>query len=301
MGTPDFAAPSLKMLVHGGFAPVAVVTGMDKPRGRGRSVRPTPVAAMAQALGIDAILQPASVRDPAFADQITALRPDVIAVVAFRILPRAVFAAATMGAFNLHASLLPAYRGAAPIHRALMAGETETGVTTFFLEDRVDTGSIILRWSTHVEPEETAGEVHDRLSELGARAVLETVRMIASGPVPTQEQRHASASPAPKISKEERRISWDKPAAHVHNHCRGLSPHPGAWTRHGQVRLKILRTRLSSLCASPGRVFTLGARLLVGCAEGSVEILTLQQEGRRPLDAAAFLRGYTMPEGAQVA
>src|SRR5690625_3719688 len=181
MGTPDFAVPSLEILARNGYTPVAVVTGPDKPRGRGRRVSPTPVKEAAAGLGIDTILQPESVRDPEGKAETRALAAGLIVVVALRILAPEAYTAATRGAFKLHGSLLPRYRGAAPINRAVMAGETETGVTTFFLRDTVDTGSVILRKSMPIGPDETAGEVHDRMMILGADAVLETVKLIDAG------------------------------------------------------------------------------------------------------------------------
>ncbi len=300
MGTPAFAVPSLQILAQGGFCPVAVVTGQDKPRGRGRRISPTPVKVAAQTLGIDTILQPYSVKAPAFAAQVHALQPEIIVVVAFRILPRTVYGAARLGAFNLHASLLPRYRGAAPIHRALMAGESVTGVSTFFLRDRVDTGHVIVRWPTQVGPEETAGQVHDRLMLLGARAVLETTRRIAEGRARVQPQDASQATPAPKIHKDDCRVPWDRPATTVHNHCRGLSPHPGAWTRHGQHRLKILGTRLAEGAGTPGAVLESSLRLVVACGTGAVEVVRVQQQGHRQMDAAAFLNGYTLRCGEQL-
>ena len=167
MGTPEFAVPSIEALADGGYAPIAVVTGPDRPRGRGRKLQPTAIKQAAQRLGIASILQPESVNDPEFASEIRALKCDLQVVVAFRILPREVFSSARLGAFNLHASLLPRFRGAAPINRALMAGVTETGVTTFFLKSKVDTGNVILQRSTPVDPDETAGQLHDRLAHLG--------------------------------------------------------------------------------------------------------------------------------------
>ena len=275
MGTPEFAVPSLERLVEAGYRPVAVVTGPDRPRGRGQRVQPTPVKEAALRLGLSPILQPESVRDPAFAEAIADLQPDVIVVVAFKILPPEVYSQARLGAFNLHASLLPRYRGAAPIHRAIMAGETETGVTTFFLRPEVDTGEIILQKRTPIGPEETAGELHDRLMHLGAEAVLETVRLIERG----------EAHP------------WDRPARVVHNHIRGLSPHPGAWTMHGDRLLKLYRSRLAEGEGPPGTVLEADDRLVVACGEGAVELLELQQEGRRVLPANAFLRGYPLRPG----
>ncbi|MDQ7041571.1 MAG: methionyl-tRNA formyltransferase [Rhodothermus sp.] len=297
MGTPEFAVPSLEQLVEAGYRPVAVVTGPDRPRGRGQRVQPTPVKAAAERLGLSPILQPASVRDPAFAAAIAALRPDVIVVVAFKILPPEVYTQARRGAFNLHASLLPRYRGAAPIHRAIMAGETETGVTTFFLQPQVDTGDIILQKRTPIGPEETAGELHDRLMQLGAEAVLETVRLIERGEVHARPQDDRQATQAPKLTREEARVPWNRPAPTVHNHIRGLSPHPGAWTMHGDRRLKLYRSRQAEGEGPPGTVLEANDRLVVACGEGAVEILELQQEGRRILPAPAFLRGYPLRPG----
>ncbi len=300
MGTPAFAVPSLERLVEHGYRPVAVVTGPDRPRGRGRKPTPTPVKEAALRLGIDRLLQPESVKDPAFADEIAALAPDVLVVVAFKILPPAVYTQARLGAFNLHGSLLPRYRGAAPIHRAVMAGETETGVTTFFLQQQVDTGAMILQRPMAIGPDETAGEVHDRMMYLGADAVLETVRRIEAGAAVAQPQDDALATPAPKIFPEDARIPWARPAGAVHNHVRGLSPHPGAWTCHGETLLKVYRTRQAAGAGTPGTVLEAGPRLLVACGEGAVEVLELQQEGRRRLKAAAFLNGYDLPVGARL-
>jgi len=297
MGTPEFAVPSLRRLVEHGYTPVAVVTGPDKPRGRGQKVSPTPVKQAALDLGIETILQPGSVRDPEFVRAIAELKPDVMVVVAFRILPPEVFTLARKGAFNLHGSLLPKYRGAAPINRAIMEGETETGVTTFFLEQAVDTGNIILQRPMSIGPEETAGDVHDRMMELGADAVLETVRRIEAGDVRPLPQDDALATPAPKIFKEDAHIRWDQPAERVHNQVRGLSPYPGAWTRHGEVLLKVYRTRIASGSGDPGTVLQADDRLVVASGTGAVELLEVQQEGRRPLPAREFLRGYPLRVG----
>lgn len=297
MGTPEFAVPSLRRLVEHGYTPVAVVTGPDKPRGRGQKVSPTPVKQAALDLGIETILQPGSVRDPEFVRAIAELKPDVMVVVAFRILPPEVFTLARKGAFNLHGSLLPKYRGAAPINRAIMEGETETGVTTFFLEQAVDTGNIILQRPMSIGPEETAGDVHDRMMELGADAVLETVRRIEAGDVRPLPQDDALATPAPKIFKEDAHIRWDQPAERVHNQVRGLSPYPGAWTRHGDVLLKVYRTRIASGSGDPGTVLQADDRLVVASGTGAVELLEVQQEGRRPLPAREFLRGYPLRVG----
>lgn len=296
MGTPEFAVPSLKRLVEAGYDPIAVVTGPDRPRGRGQKITPTPVKKAAQELGIERILQPESVKAESFAAQIGELDPDAIVVVAFRILPPNVFGAARVGAFNLHGSLLPKYRGAAPINHAVMQGETETGVTTFFLRETVDTGHIILQKRMAIGEDETAGEVHDRMMELGAEAVLETVRLMDEGRAAARPQDDAVATPAPKIHREDCRIRWDRPARQVHNHVRGLSPYPGAWTRHDGTHLKIYRTRTagSDRAGAPGEILQAGESLLVACGDGAVEILEIQQQGRKRLTAREFLLGYEL-------
>ncbi|PSQ69659.1 MAG: methionyl-tRNA formyltransferase, partial [Bacteroidetes bacterium QH_1_64_81] len=243
------------------------------------------------------ILQPEDVTDPAFAEAMSDLAPDVITVVAYKILPPSVFTTATDGAFNLHGSLLPKYRGAAPINHAIMAGETETGVTTFFLEPSVDTGDIILQKRMSIGPNETAGEVHDRMKELGGEAVVETVRQIDEGTVETRPQDDEKATPAPKIHDEDCETPWDQPAKDVHNHVRGLSPYPGAWTLHDGTRLKLYRTRRAEGTGTPGEVIEADGRLVVACGTGAVEVLTLQQPGRNRLDADDFLNGYALPKG----
>ena len=310
MGTPEFAVPSLKLLVEEGYTPIAVVTGPDRERGRGQQVTPTPVKETAQDLGIERILQPESVRDEAFAEEVAALEPDVIAVAAYKILPPAVFTPAEKGAFNLHSSLLPRYRGAAPIHRAVMNGETQTGVTTFFLEESVDTGDIILKRTTPIGPNETAGKVHDRLKEIGAEAVVETVRQIEAGTVEATPQDDSAATPAPKLSSEDGEVPWEADAQAVHNHIRGLSPWPGAWSLHEGTRLKLYRSRLPEDAAAlpsgnaPGTVIDAeagaGGRLVVACGTGAVELVEVQQPGKTVLPAADFLNGYPLDTGDQL-
>ena len=299
MGTAGFAVPSLERLTGAGYAPVAVVTGPDRKKGRGQKVGITPVKEAALAAGIDTILQPEDVKDPAFAEELAALQPDIIVVVAFKILPPAVYTTAKLGAFNLHGSLLPRYRGAAPINRAVMAGDDQTGVTTFFLEKRVDTGSIILRREMSIGPDETAGEVHDRMMMLGAEAVLDTVKLIEKGDVPTLTQDHGLATKAPKIFKEDCKIDWRKPSSFVHNHVRGLSPYPGAWTTHGDYMFKILLSRPTEGTGSPGEVLQADKTLVIACQEEALEILQIQQQGRKRLDTADFLRGYQIDAGEQ--
>ncbi len=300
MGTPEFAVPSLRTLSENGYTPIAVVTGPDRKRGRGQKVTPTAVKAEAERIGVDTILQPESVRDPAFADEIARLEADVIVVVAFRILPPEVFRAARLGAFNLHGSLLPKYRGAAPINWAIIRGETETGVTTFFLQEDVDTGSIILQEKMPIGPDDTAGEVHDRMMHLGADAVLKTVRLIEDGAAVARPQDDSLATPAPRIFREDGRIMWERSAHEVHNHIRGLSPVPGAWTHHGPTQLKIYRSKVVNNSGGPGEVLEAGDRLVVGCGDGAVEIVEVQQQGRRRMGGSDFLRGYDLTPGERL-
>ena len=304
MGTPDFAVPSLDALVAHDLAPVAVVTVPDKPAGRGQSVRASAVKRAAERHGLP-VLQPESLSDGAFVAALRDLRPDVLAVVAFRILPPEVYEAARLGAFNLHGSLLPAYRGAAPIQRALMDGVAETGVTTFFLQKTVDTGHVILRRALPVGPDDTAGDVHDRLAALGAKAVVETTRRIAAGEAAAEPQDDALASPAPKLFRDDARVDWSRPARAVHDHVRALSPYPGAWTEWAPAgepeTLKILRTRVEAeggAVGAPGAVVEAAGRLVVACGEGAVEVLEVQREGKRRMDAADFLNGADLEGGA---
>lgn len=297
MGTPEFAVPSLEALVGGGYKPVAVVTGPDRRRGRGRKLQSTAVKQAAERLDIRTILQPASVKDPAFASAIDTLDCDLQIVVAFRILPRTVFMHARLGAFNLHASLLPKFRGAAPINRALMAGSTQTGVTTFYLRKKVDTGNVILQWPTAILPHETAGDLHDRLARLGACAVLETTRRIAGGRAHTYGQDDLQATPAPKIFRSDCRIPWEQPAETVHNHCRGLAPYPGAWTPWKSITLKILETEVTRGTGKPGTVLKSDSSLVVACKTGAIAIARLQASGQRVLEVRDFLNGHPIAPG----
>lgn len=300
MGTPEFAVPSLEALIDADYTPCAVVTGPDRPRGRGQTVTPTPVKKAALDAGIEPIVQPESVKDPAFAEQMANLAPDVMVVVAFKILPPAVFTKATQGAFNLHGSLLPKYRGAAPINWAVMNGESETGVTTFFLKEKVDTGNIILQKRMPIGPNETAGAVHDRMMHLGAEAVVETVRQMEAGTVKTRRQEDSKATPAPKIFQKDCAIPWSEPAEDVHNHIRGLSPYPGAWTMHGDTRLKVYRSQIANGNGPPGEVLQSNDRLIVACGTGAVELDVVQQPGKRRLPTEDFLNGYALEVGERL-
>lgn len=297
MGTAGFAVPSLELLVDHGYSPIAVVTAPDKPKGRGQKVSFTPVKEAALRMGVEQILQPDSVKSGDFAQKIGDLEPDIIVVVAFRILPPAVYTQAKLGAFNLHGSLLPLFRGAAPINRAIMAGATETGVTTFFLEQKVDTGNVILRRSMPVSENETAGEVHDRMMVLGADVVVETVKLIAEDRVEISSQDDSQATSAPKIFKEDCMIDWGQSAKAVHDHIRGLSPYPGAWTMHREKQVKIYKSIVAEGRGAAGEILNSEKGLIVACGEGAVEILELQLESRKKMNAMDLLRGYNLVEG----
>ena len=296
MGTASFAVPSLVRLAENGYTISAVVTGPDMPRGRGRRMSPTPVKEMADRRGLP-VMQPESLKDQAFAGAVRSLAPDLIVVVAFRILPPEVFRTPRLGSINLHASLLPRYRGAAPINRAIMNGEVETGVTTFFLEESVDTGSVLLQARTPILPGDDAGTLHDRLADVGAEIVLHTVRLIEQGKAVPRAQDPALASPAPKIFKEDCRVNWQATAEQVRNHIRGLSPSPGAFTTHGGKVLRLFRARVATGSLAPGTAAVVKDSLLVGTADAPVEIEELQQEGKNRMAAGEFLRGYRIAPG----
>jgi methionyl-tRNA formyltransferase len=301
MGTPDFAIPSLRILLEHGSSVISVVTAPDKPQGRGQKVAPSPVKTFAAERNIP-VLQPDDLKASDFVSAVSASQPDLIVVVAFRILPPEVFRIPRLGSINLHASLLPKYRGAAPISWAIINGEEETGVTTFFLKEKVDTGSMIMQARLRIGPDETAGELHDRLAELGAQVVLQTVRAIELGNVSPQVQDESLATRAPKIYKEDCRIRWRQPALRIHNFVRGLSPHPCAWTVHNGKVIRIYRT--SCFGASElgggvsGKVVSVDADRLVVCTgEGLLSIDEVQMEGRKRMGIAEFLRGYSVIAG----
>jgi len=299
MGTPDFAVPPLKALIEAGYTPVGVATAPDRKSGRGQSLRPSAVKQVAQSERIS-VLEPESLRDEAFIEELKGLEVDVIVVVAFRILPPEVYTLAKKGAFNLHASLLPAFRGAAPIQRALMAGVKKTGVTTFFLKPKVDTGDLIVQEQIEVGPNETGGDLHDQLAELGAKAVVETVRRIEAGTADSTPQDDVLASAAPKIFKDDMQVDWSLPSKQVHNHIRALSPYPAAWTTHEGGSFKLFHSVvLNDVLTNepPGTILEARDRIVVACGEGAVDVLELQRGGKRRMNAIDFLNGYSLSIG----
>jgi len=301
MGTPEFAVPSLRAVVEAGHEVVAVVTNQDEPQGRGLKVAPPAVKVAAAELTLP-VIQVSSLGDPDFIKDLSSLSPDVMVVVAFRILPREIYSIPKLGTFNLHASLLPKYRGAAPINWAIINGEDETGVTTFFLDDKVDTGNIILQKKIRIGENETAGELSKRLAVLGAEAVAETLARIENGNADVMEQDSSLSTKAPKIAKEDCLIDWSKSAPAVHNFVRGFSPEPGAYTFLGSRMMKIFRTGLTHEedDLQEGAVKVDGGRLLVACADEFLEVLELQLEGKKKLSSADFLRGARIEQDAQL-
>jgi methionyl-tRNA formyltransferase len=294
MGTPEFAVPSLDILVQHGYEVVAVVTATDKLGGRGgKQLLESAVKKYALAHGIP-VLQPPNLKAPEFLEELASYQADLQIVVAFRMLPEAVWTMPAGGTFNLHGSLLPKYRGAAPINWAVIRGEAETGVTTFFLQHEIDTGHIILQEKLPISPNETAGEVHDRMMELGAAVVLKTVQLIQAGAVQPQPQDDTRATSAPKLKPENTRIDFGARAQDVHNFVRGLNPYPGAWCMVGNKKWKIFRTLplVEEHRLEPGTPIHTKDSLRIAVGDGFVEVLELQLPGKRRMAIRDFLNGY---------
>ena len=298
MGTPDFACSSLERLYSSSHKISAVVTVPDKPRGRGQKVLPSAVKKKAKELEIP-LLQPQNLSDKNFIEDLTQIKANLFVIVAFRILPEEVFTIPEEGSINLHASLLPAYRGAAPINRVIMNGETKSGVTTFFLKKKVDTGNLILQKKVPISENMTAGELHDNLMTTGAELLLDTVNLIESGNFSVSEQDNSLASPAPKLFQDDCAINWQKDAAYIHNQIRGLDPYPGAYTHLDGNRYKLYSSQISdSKGMKPGEIKIHRDVIEVGCASGSIQIRELQLTGKRRMTVDEFLRGNLMENGA---
>ncbi len=292
MGTPDFAVPSLDVLICSKHNIAAVVTGADKERGRGKKISFTAVKNLALRNNIP-VLQPDKLKDETFINELKKFNADLFVVVAFRILPREVFTLPSKGSFNLHGSLLPKYRGAAPIQWAVINGEHETGVTTFMLNEKVDTGNIILQEKVKIDDEDDFGSMHDKMSVLGAEAVLKTVNLIEDGNITLKNQDNALSSSAPKITKELCEINWQKPAEEIHNLIRGLSPIPGAFFKFKDKIIKIYKSNINHfIFLKPGEIKQDKKNLYIGCNNNSLEIIELQLEGKKRLGIEEFLRGF---------
>src|SRR5450755_89597 len=297
LGTPDFAVASLHTLWENGFPVVAVVTAPDKPAGRGLQLTKSAIKRYAVQKDIP-VLQPLKLKDPVFLESLKSFQADIQVVVAFRMLPEIVWDMPELGTINLHGSLLPQYRGAAPINRAVMNGESKTGVTTFKLQQEIDTGNILLMEEISIGPEETAGELHDRMKETGARLVVQTIRGLMDGSL--EEKPQGKAEPgllktAPKIFTTDCVINWSDTATKIHNQIRGLSPFPGAFTAFKEKTLKIFRSHIERTENSriPGTMETDGKEWLrFSVPEGYIYVEEMQLEGKKKLKTADFLRGY---------
>jgi methionyl-tRNA formyltransferase len=299
MGTPDFAVASLDALLQAGMNIVAVVTAPDKPAGRGMKLTESAVKKYAVDKDLT-VLQPLKLKDPGFIEELKQLKADLQVVVAFRMLPEIVWNMPPMGTINVHGSLLPQYRGAAPIHWAVINGEKETGVTTFKLKHEIDTGNILLQKSLPIGENETTGEVHDRMKGVGAELLVQTVEGLSDGTLKETEQSIVTTDPsllkhAPKLFTESCRIHWEKDATQIHNLIRGLSPFPGALAELDGKLLKIYRSEkeIASHTYAPGKIFTDHTTYLkFSCADGYTHLLDLQLEGKKRMLVADFLRGY---------
>ncbi|MEQ9466432.1 MAG: methionyl-tRNA formyltransferase [Ekhidna sp.] len=295
LGTPDFAAASLRKLVENQVHVVAVVTAPDKPQGRGKKLGMSAVKEYALEASLP-VLQPTNLKSPEFLEELKSYHADLQIVVAFRMLPVAVWDMPELGTFNLHASLLPQYRGAAPINWAIINGEKETGLTTFFLKHEIDTGEIIFQEKEPIRPDDNVGSLYQRLMEKGADLVLKTVRAIAAGDYPhIAQETDMDLKSAPKIFKEDCKIDWDKPMKEVRNFVRGLSPYPAAWTELEGKTVKVFQVEKSTddISRQPGMFESDGKTYLkVKTQDGTLDILDLQIEGKKRMSVEDFLRGY---------
>lgn len=294
MGTPEFSLPSLDA-VHNEFGIKAVVTVPDKPKGRGKKMQPPAVKKRAIELGLP-VVQPESLKDPDFLNELAEFEPDIMVVIAFRILPPQVYEIAKIGAFNIHGSLLPKYRGAAPINWAIINGENETGLTSFLLRKKVDTGAMLLQQPLGIPEGSTAGDLHDLMMPVAANLSVDTCRLLIEGNFKTMEQDDSLATPAPKIFPEQCQINWAQHARDLRNFIHGVSPVPGAWTLWDAKRTKILRVEFTA-CGrgTPGEFFIEDNKMLVHCQKGLLSVIELQAQGKRAMHVNDFLRGYRGP------
>ena len=299
MGTPDFAVASLDAIVQAGYEVAAVVTVPDRQTGRGLKLTYSPVKEYALAHGLP-VLQPEKLRDPQFLDALQALHADIFVVVAFRMLPQVVWSMPPLGTFNLHASLLPQYRGAAPINWAIINGETETGVTTFLLNEKIDEGQLLLQRSTPIADDDDAGTLHDRLAEMGRKLVVETLDGLAANTlVPKPQSAHGTLRAAPKIFKPDCAINWSRGGAEIVDFVRGLSPYPAATCTLTDANGKAIPIKIYSVDYEPAAGIPVGSlksdrkkELKIGVKDGFVKILSLQMSGKKKISIDEFLRGY---------
>ena len=301
MGTPEFALPPLEGLIAAGVNLVGVYTQPDRPKGRGKKVAASPVKQLAEEQGIP-VFQPHKLRDPQAVEELRALHPDLIIVVAYgQILPKVILDMPQYSCINIHASLLPKYRGAAPINKAIIDGETETGVTTMLMDVGLDTGDMLVKRSLKIGENETAGELHDRLAVLGREALAETLRLLCTGELVAEKQDDSLSCYAPMLKKEDGVIDWQKPARVIHNQVRGLDPWPGTYTSLDGDILKIAATTVRDATGEPGTILAADKNgVLVACGEGSLLIGELQLPGKKRLAAVNFLSGRPLFIGTQL-
>ena len=305
MGTPDFAVASLKLILENNFKVVGVITAPDKPAGRGRKLNQSAVKEYALEHGLR-VLQPTNLKDTSFIEDLKSLNANLQVVVAFRMLPKIVWEMPKFGTFNLHASLLPEYRGAAPINWAIINGEKKTGVTTFFIDEKIDTGEIILQKETKIGKTETAGELHDRLMILGGKLVVKTIKQIQENYIKTTRQPDIKEKEAPKLFKDNCKIDWNDSRKNINNKIRGLSPYPAAWTvlvnDNNEVEIKIYKARKlkESHKFKIGSVISSKKELKIAVKKGYIIIDELQLAGKRKMKTQDLLNGYKFTENAKV-
>jgi len=303
MGTPDFAVTILKNLLENNYNVVGVITAVDKPAGRGRKLNQSAVKKYALAQNLP-ILQPKNLKSPVFLEELKQWNADLQIIVAFRMLPKLVWAMPKYGTFNLHASLLPEYRGAAPINWAIMNGETKTGVTTFFIDDKIDTGEIILQEEVTIKDNEIVGELHDKLMHVGADLVLKTVDLIEQGNVVTTKQPELEEKPAYKLFPHNCKIDWSKSLHDIYNHIRGLNPYPAAWTviknddKEINAKIYAVSKEFVTHNLKAGTIVTTKKELKVAVKDGFLVVNQIKLSGKKLMDAASLLNGYTFNENA---
>lgn len=291
MGTPDFAVPTLEIL-NDKYEVSAVVTVPDKPQGRGRKIKFSPVKEKALKLEIP-VLQPESLKDKSFIDELSNYKPDIICVVAFRILPPEVYSLANIETFNIHGSLLPKYRGAAPINWAIINGETKTGVTTFILDKKVDTGNILLKREVNITPDTTAGDLHDRLIIESTQIAVDTVDFLLTGRYHAESQNDEAATPAPKIFRDDCKIDFNKTATEVRNFIHGLSPFPAAWSLMDEKNTKFIRVEISERKnLSPAEYEIDENKLYIGTNDNAIEVIEIKPEGKKVMKVEDMIRGF---------
>jgi methionyl-tRNA formyltransferase len=306
MGTPEFAVGILDTIIKNNYDVVGVITAADKPAGRGQKIKYSAVKEYALANNLP-LLQPTNLKDEGFLEELKALNANLQIVVAFRMLPKVVWEMPELGTFNLHASLLPNYRGAAPINWAIINGETKTGVTTFFIDDKIDTGAMILNSEIAIEPEENAGQLHDRLIDLGSTTVIDTLKIIENGNVTTTIQKdNEDIKTAYKLNKENCKIDWNKSGQEINNLIRGLSPYPAAWCflkdKNEELSVKIYEAKLTEEPHSHeiGKVISAKKEIKIAIKNGYILLLSLQLPGKKRMQVAELLNGFTFSEEAKV-